>query len=103
MKTAHSDALVLFGVSGDLAHKMIFPALYAMLKRDTLMVPIIGVASLKWSVAKLRDRVRDSITQSGGMDDQRAFDQLLSLLSFVSGDYKDPPTFSKIKEALAGA
>jgi glucose-6-phosphate 1-dehydrogenase len=103
MTIAHSDALVLFGVSGDLAHKMIFPALYAMVKRDTLKVPIIGVASSKWSVTKLRDRVRDSITQSDGIDDQRAFDQLLSLLSFVSGDYKDPPTFSKIKEALAGA
>ena len=103
MATSHSDALVLFGVTGDLAHKMIFPALYAMVKRGALKVPVIGVASPEWSLAQLRDRVRDSITQSGGIDDQRAFDQLLSLLSYVSGDYKDQSTFTKIKEALGHA
>ena len=94
MTASRSDALVLFGVTGDLAHKMIFPALYAMVKRDTLKVPVIGVAYPKWSLAQLRDRVQDSITRSGGIDDQRAFDQLLSLLSYVSGDYKDQGTFS---------
>ena len=103
MTATHSDALVLFGVTGDLAHKMIFPALYALVKRDALKVPVIGVAFPKWSLAQLRDRVQDSITRSGGIDDQRAFDQLLSLLSYVSGDYKDQGTFSKIKEALGRA
>ena len=95
-----SDALVLFGVTGDLAHKMIFPALYALVKRNALKVPVIGVASPNWSLAQLSERVRDSITRSGGIDDQRALDQLLSLFSYVSGDYKDPGTFVKIKEAL---
>ena len=103
MTASCSDALVLFGVTGDLAHKMIFPALYAMVKRDTLKVPVIGVASPKWSLAQLRDRVQDSITRSGGIDDQRAFDQLLTLLSYVSGDYQDQGTFSKIKESLGPA
>ena len=51
MTASHSDALVLFGVTGDLAHKMIFPALYAMVKRGTLKVPVIGVAFPKWSLA----------------------------------------------------
>jgi glucose-6-phosphate 1-dehydrogenase len=101
--SAHSDALVLFGVTGDLAHKMIFPALYAMVKRDTLKIPVIGVASPQWSLAQLRDRVQDSLTRSGGIDDQRAFDRLLSLLSYVSGDYQDQCTFAKIKDALGGA
>ena len=68
---ARSDALVLFGVTGDLAHKMIFPALYAMAKRGALTVPVIGVASSKWSLAQLRTRVTDSIKRSGGIDDQR--------------------------------
>jgi len=68
----HSDALVLFGVTGDLAHKMTFPALYAMAKRGTLEVPIIGVAFPKWSLARLRKRVTDSIRRSGGIDNQRA-------------------------------
>ena len=57
MTASHSDALVLFGVTGDLAHKMIFPALYALAKRDALKVPVIGVASPEWSLAQLRDRV----------------------------------------------
>jgi glucose-6-phosphate 1-dehydrogenase len=103
MTASLSDALVLFGVTGDLAHKMIFPALYAMVKKDALTVPVIGVAFPKWSLAQLRDRVRDSITRSGGIDDQRAFDHLLSLLSYVSGDYKDASAFTKIKQALGRA
>ena len=68
-----------------------------------MKVPVIGVASPKWSPAQVRDRVQDSITQSGGIDDQRAFDQLLPLLRYVSGDYKDQATFVKIKEALGRA
>ena len=103
MPVFHSDALVLFGVTGDLAHKMIFPALYALVKRNALKVPVIGVASPQWSLAQLRDRVQDSITQSGGIDDRRAFDHFLSLFSYVSGDYKEQATFAKIKEALGRA
>ncbi len=103
MAASRSDALVLFGVTGDLAHKMIFPALYAMVKRGTLKVPVIGVAFPKWSLARLHKRVTDSIKHSGGIDDQRAFHRLLSLLKYVSGDYKDPNTFTAIKEALGSA
>src|SRR5579859_409264 len=103
MTASRSDALVLFGVTGDLAHKMIFPALYAMAKRAALKVPVIGVAFPKWSLARLRSRVTDSIKRSGGIDDQRAFHHLLSLLKYVSGDYKDPNTFTAIKEALGSA
>jgi glucose-6-phosphate 1-dehydrogenase len=98
--TARSDALVLFGVTGDLAHKMIFPALYALAKRGILKVPVIGVASPEWSLAQLRDRVEDSIKRSGGIDNQGALDELLSLLHYVSGNYNDQGTFTKIKEAL---
>ena len=103
MPAFHSDALVLFGVTGDLAHKMIFPALYALVKRNALNVPVIGVASPQWSLAQLRGRVQDSITRSGGTDDRLAFDQFLSLFSCVSGDYKEQATFAKIKEALGHA
>lgn len=103
MTTSRSDALVLFGVTGDLAYKMIFPALYAMAKRGDLKVPVIGVASPKWSLTHLRNRVKDSIKRSGGIDSQRALQHLLSLLSYVSGDYNDLATFTKIKEALGRA
>jgi glucose-6-phosphate 1-dehydrogenase len=103
MSRTHSDALVLFGVTGDLAHKMIFPALYAMAKRGTLKVPVIGVAFPKWNIERLRKRVTDSIKRAGGIDDRRALDRLLSQLQYVSGDYNDAGTFKAIKEALGGA
>ncbi len=103
MATSRSDALVLFGVTGDLAHKMIFPALYAMAKRGTLDVPVIGVASPKWSLDRLRARARDSIRRSGGIGNQRALHRLLSRLRYVSGDYRDPGTFAAIKQALGTA
>ena len=103
MAPSRSDALVLFGVTGDLAHKMIFPALYAMVKRSALNVPVIGVALPKWSLARLHKRVTDSIKRSGGIDNKRAFQHLLSQLTYVSGDYKDPNTFTAIKEALGKA
>jgi glucose-6-phosphate 1-dehydrogenase len=98
-----SDALVLFGVTGDLAHKMIFPALYAMAKRGALKVPVIGVASSKWSLAHLRKRVADSIRRSGGIDDKGALRHLLSLLRYVRGNYNDRETFAAIKETLGRA
>ena len=103
MTASRSDALVLFGVTGDLAHKMIFPALYALVKQGALDVPVIGVAFPKWSLARLRKRVTDSIKRSGGIDNQHTFHQLLSLFKYVSGDYNDPNTFTAIKEALGKA
>lgn len=96
-------APVLFGVTGDLAHKMIFPALYAMAKRGVLTVPVIGVAALKWVLAQLHKRVRDSIERSGGIDDQRALNHLLSLLRYVSGNYNNLSTFKALKKALNDA
>jgi glucose-6-phosphate 1-dehydrogenase len=103
MAASHSDALVLFGATGDLAHKMIFPALYAMAKRGALEVPVLGVALPKWSPAVLRRRVTDSLRRSGGIDNQRAFHHLLSSLTYVSGDYSDSATFTAIQRALGSA
>jgi glucose-6-phosphate 1-dehydrogenase len=103
MTLPRSDALVLFGVTGDLAHKMIFPALYALSKRGALNVPVIGVASSKWSLAQLHNHVKDSITRSGGIDNHRALKHLLSRLRYVSGDYNDPETFAAVKAALGRA
>ena len=103
MASSHSDALVLFGVTGDLAHKMIFPALYALTKKGALNVPIIGVALSNWSLTRLHARVVDSIKRSGGADDERALRKLLSRISYVSGDYGDPSTFKQIKKAMGRA
>ena len=99
-----ADALVLFGATGDLAHKMVFPALYAMVKRGSLVVPVIGVAYSKWDLQQLRARVRDSVSQdAGGIDDEQAFDRLIALLAYVDGDYNDAGTFTALEKALGTA
>jgi glucose-6-phosphate 1-dehydrogenase len=98
-----SDTLVFFGMSGDLARKKIFPALYSMVKRGHLDVPVIGVASSQWTVDDLRQRARDSITEfGGGVDDEEAFAKLTSLLRYVDGNYNDASTFTALKQALDG-
>ena len=100
MAAPHSDALVIFGVTGDLAHKMIFPALYAMANSGALNTPVVGVAFPKWSLDRLRKRATDSIKKSGGIENQRTLHHLLSLLTYVSGDYKDASTYTALKKAL---
>ncbi len=98
-----ADALVVFGVTGDLAYKKIFPSLYAMVKRGMLNVPVIGVAASPWSLAQLRKHAREAIIKSGEIDDKPALDHLLSLLGYVSGDYNDPGTFKALKNTLGDA
>ena len=101
---AAADAFVFFGATGDLAHKMIFPALFQMVKRGMLHVPVIGVASSKWGLPQLRDYARDSIARTDtGIDDVDAFDRLLSLLGYVDGNYDDPSTFNALRRALGGS
>ncbi|HEY5220056.1 MAG TPA: glucose-6-phosphate dehydrogenase [Gemmatimonadaceae bacterium] len=100
---APSDALVLFGVTGDLAYKMIFPALYAMVERGTLTVPVIGVASSPWTVAQLHERATDSVRASGVKVNRRALGKLLGLLLYIEGDYNDSATFATLKSALGKA
>ena len=98
-----SDALVLFGVTGDLAYKQIFPALYAMVKRGVLNVPVIGVAGSPWTKAQLQQRVTQSLRHSNTVVNLRTFRILLSLMQYVSGDYNDPETFKSLKLALGKA
>src|SRR6202023_163080 len=102
MTPLHSDALVFFGATGDLAYKKIFPALQAMVKRGHLNVPIIGVAKAGWGVDELRARARDSVKQHGGLD-AAAFDKLSRLLRYVDGDYRDAATFQAIRQQLGSA
>ena len=98
-----ADALVVFGATGDLAYKKIFPALYAMCRSGALNVPVIGVASSAWDDGQLRLRARESVEQPGGEVDAAALDHLLSLLQYVSGNYEDPATFEALRTALHGA
>jgi glucose-6-phosphate 1-dehydrogenase len=96
------DALVFFGATGDLAYKKIFPALQAMIKRDHLNVPVIGVARAGWNTDQLRARAKDSLEKHGGLD-PAAFDRLSGLLRYVDGDYADPMTFRALRRELEGA
>jgi glucose-6-phosphate 1-dehydrogenase len=102
MSNSHSDALVFFGATGDLAYKKIFPALQAMAQRGRLDVPIIGVAKAGWGLDQLKARARDSVEQHGGLH-PTAFDKLCGLLRYVDGDYKDPATFQTLREELGSA
>jgi glucose-6-phosphate 1-dehydrogenase len=102
-KSAASDALVVFGITGDLAYKQIFPALYGMTKSGALKIPVVGVASSEWALARLRQRASDSIRRYGRFNDRRALRRFLALLSYVHGDYRDPQTFQALKAALGGA
>src|SRR5436190_1358269 len=102
MTLAHSDALVFFGATGDLAYKKIFPALQAMARRGHLDVPVIGVAKAGWGLEQFRARARDSVEKHGGLD-AAAFGKLASLLRYVDGDYKDPATFQALRKELGSA
>ena len=102
MSDSHSDALVFFGATGDLAYKKIFPALQSMIKRGHLNVPVIGVAKAGWNLEQLRARAHDSLEKHGGVD-TAALNKLIGLLRYVDGDYADPATFQAIRKELNGA
>jgi glucose-6-phosphate 1-dehydrogenase len=101
MADTHSDALVFFGATGDLAFKKIFPALQAMAKRGDLDVPVVGVAKAGWTLEELRARAQDSVETYGGLD-RDAFTKLCSLFRYVDGDFCDASTFEKLRATLGG-
>jgi glucose-6-phosphate 1-dehydrogenase len=98
-----SDALVLFGATGDLARKKIFPAVYAMQRDGRAGMSIIGVASSDLSDDDLRQRAHDAVVESAGDDfDSAAWDDLAPRLSYVSGDYREASTFAALADRLKG-
>jgi glucose-6-phosphate 1-dehydrogenase len=100
--TPPSDALAIFGATGDLAYKKIFPALYALCRRGRLDVPVVAVAREGWSLEHLRDRARDSIARHGRFEEE-PLRRLLGLMRYVAGDYRDPGTFERLRRELGGA
>src|SRR5207302_7990539 len=95
MTNSHSDALVFFGATGDLAYKKIFPSLQAMVRRGHLSVPVVGVAKAGWTLDQFKARARVSVEKHGGLD-MAAFAKLSALLHYVDGDYNDPATFAAL-------
>jgi glucose-6-phosphate 1-dehydrogenase len=102
MTQSKSDALVLFGASGDLAYKKIFPALYAMARRGHLDVPVIGVANSPWTTEQLVERARESIERQGPAE-ANALNEVVRRLSYVQGDYTDSGTYTKLRRELGAA
>jgi glucose-6-phosphate 1-dehydrogenase len=100
MSERSGDALVVFGITGDLARKMTFRSLYRLEKRKLLDCPVIGVAVDDWDVAQLRERALESIRQSGEKLDERVFSRLSNRLSYVSGDFADQETYKRVADAL---
>jgi glucose-6-phosphate 1-dehydrogenase len=102
MNESHSDTLVFFGASGDLAYKKIFPALQEMIKRGTLNVPVIGVAKAGWNLDQLKARAKDSIEKHSQVD-LAAFEKLMQLLRYVDGDFNNASTFQAIRKEMGNA
>ncbi len=102
MSDTHSDAIVFFGATGDLAYKQIFPALLGLVRDEGVNVPIVGVAKAGWTLEQFQARAEDSLDHHGGAD-PASFAKLVSALRYVDGDYNDPHTFELLKQALGGA
>jgi glucose-6-phosphate 1-dehydrogenase len=102
MNAAASDAMVLFGATGDLSSKMLYPALQSLVEHHELDVPVIGVARSGWDTQKLRAFAHDSLAQHGEVD-EAAFAKLAKLMHYVEGDYRDPATFERLQKTLDGA
>lgn len=98
---ALSDALVLFGATGDLAAKKIFPALLALARRNLLDIPVIGVARAGFDAEAFRAHVRKVLAHHARVDPQ-ACDKLCERLRYVDGDYRDAATYERIRNALSG-
>ncbi len=100
-KTDAADVLVIFGITGDLAKKMTFRALYRLEARGELDFTIVGVARNDWTDADLVQHVRESVSSSVEDPDEDVFSRLAKRLRYVGGDYSDEGTFERVKEAVA--
>ena len=97
------DAVVLFGATGDLCYRKIYPALYHLARRGLLGVPVIGVARAGWQVEQLARRVRESLEAFVPSRDEQAVARLVGLLRNVDGDYRERATFKELRKALGEA
>ena len=100
MTDREADALVIFGITGDLARKQTFRSLYRLERRGLLGIPVIGVAGDDMTDDQLRDRARESIEQTGEDLEADVLDRFAGRLSYVRGDFDDEQTYSKVAQAL---
>jgi glucose-6-phosphate 1-dehydrogenase len=95
-----ADVLVLFGATGDLAKKKLFPALYDMEDLGQLDIPVVGVASSKWTQKVFRDNVEASVRARKDKADERIIAKLRDEVKLIVGDYNDKETFIKLAQEL---
>ena len=100
---ARSDALVLFGATGDLAGRKLYPSLYRLVRRGRLGVPLVGFASSEWDTERLRAYARESVTRAEPAPDREALEALVSSLRYVRGDYRDAASYEALRSALGPA
>ena len=98
-----SDALVLFGATGDLCYRKIYPALYHLVAHGRLEVPVVGVARAGWTREQFVARVRDSLLKFVPQADESTVGKLTALLRYVDGDYRESATFSALRKSLGDA
>ncbi len=104
MRDGHPiDAIVLFGATGDLAYKKLFPALYGLWRDEGLSMPIVGIARRDWDHGMLADHARASIEASGATIDEALFAEFAASLSYVKGDYTEPASYHRLTDALGDA
>ncbi len=103
MTTGRADALVLFGITGDLAAKKLLSSLYQLTARGRLPATVVGVASTPWDVDELRNHVRTSLETNGVEIDEEIFATLATSLRYVAGDYQDAETYLRLGAALGDA
>jgi glucose-6-phosphate 1-dehydrogenase len=101
--SGQADALVLFGATGDLAFKEIFPALQLLVRKGRLSIPVIGAGRGGKTLDDLKVRVRESIATNGDPSDQASTGKLLELLNYVDGDYAEADTFQRLCRAIGKA
>ncbi len=100
---SRADALVIFGITGDLAYKKIIPAVENLVRRGRHTGPVLGVARESWTKERLEDRLAASLREHGNGIDEHAFAALCKQLRYVTGDYRDPDTFRRLRDALGTA
>jgi glucose-6-phosphate 1-dehydrogenase len=101
-REATATLLVIFGVTGDLARKMTFRALYRLERRGLLGCPIVGVAQEDMSVDHLVKRARQAIAGAGEQVDEAVFERLAGRLSYVHGDVTDGAVYERLAEQVTG-
>lgn len=100
MTDQHADALILFGITGDLARRRLFPAIYGLAEEGRLDMPVVGVSRSMEDSDSLRKRARSALEESGVDIDEGIFARLASSLSHVPGNYRDPATFDAIRSHI---